>query len=165
MTTSENSERIFGGPAYNPGLDRARLARQVERIRGYMLEEVGWRTLGEIKSGLEERYAPAHFPESSISAQLRNLRGLGYRLEKRRRLGAHGPGAGIWEYSLHPRERTSSQPQLDFLPGSLREEARMPRLVTADPNCKLCEGGGWKVVESDGRKFAASCDCRKRRIT
>jgi hypothetical protein len=115
---------------------------------------------------------------------MRNLKRLGYRLEKRRRLGVHGPGAGIWEYSLHPRAWNSSQPQLDFLPGSVRDEdsrarelgnfeaseglevalERMPRQVTADPNCKLCEGGGWKVVvASDGRKFAAACDCRKRK--
>ena len=63
-----------------------------------------WRTLREIKAALEVLYATAVFPESSISAQLRNLRkpGFSYRLLRRRRAGVRGPGAGIWEYLLLP---------------------------------------------------------------
>lgn len=99
MQESESSERIFG-PAYQPSLDRGRLSRQQDRIRDYMLQR-GFRTLVEIKADLERQY-PAHFPESSISSQLRNLKKMGYRLEKRRRVGVHGPGAGIWEYTLQP---------------------------------------------------------------
>jgi hypothetical protein len=95
--------RIFGGAAYVPSLDRTRLSLQVERLRGYILG-VEWRTLREIKAALEDVYAPALFPESSISAQLRNLKKppYFYRLMKRRRVGVHGPGAGIWEYKLLP---------------------------------------------------------------
>jgi hypothetical protein len=95
--------QTFSGEAYVPSLDRARLSVQIERIRSYMLG-VEWRTLREIKAALEVLYAPAVFPESSISAQLRNLRkaGFSYRLLRRRRAGVRGPGAGIWEYLLLP---------------------------------------------------------------
>jgi len=74
---------------------------QVERIRTYMLGGE-WRTLREIKTALEAIYPPTVFPESSISAQLRNLKKqpYSYGLSKRRRVGVHGPGAGIWEYRL-----------------------------------------------------------------
>jgi hypothetical protein len=93
--------KIFDGAAYEPSRDRVRLALQVERVRVFMLGGE-WHTLREIKTALEDLYVPAVFPESSISAQLRNLRkpGYSYRLLKRRRVGVHGPGAGIWEYRL-----------------------------------------------------------------
>lgn len=98
---TQNTTRIFGGPAYSPALDHARLAAQIERIRALALR-IGWFSLREIKAELERAYAPAVFPESSVSAQLRNLKKAPYRhvLEKRRRIGVHGPGAGIWEYRL-----------------------------------------------------------------
>ena len=88
----------FRGAGYDPQFDRTRLSLQIERIRSYMLG-VEWRTLREIKAGLEDIYAPAVFPESSISAQLRNLKkpGYSYRLLRRRRVGVRGPGAGIFE--------------------------------------------------------------------
>jgi hypothetical protein len=100
------TEKIFGGAGYDPQFDRARLTLQVERIRSYMLL-AGWKTLRGIKTDLERAYAPAVFPESSISAQLRNLKKPPYshRLDKRRRAGVHGPGAGIWEYRLLAPER------------------------------------------------------------
>jgi hypothetical protein len=95
------SAESFAGAGYDPQLDHSRLALQVERVRVFMLR-VEWQTLREIKTALEDLYAPAVFPESSISAQLRNLKkpGYSYRLLKRRRAGIHGPGAGIWEYRL-----------------------------------------------------------------
>jgi hypothetical protein len=93
----------LSGAAYVPSLDSARLSVQIERIRSYMLG-VEWRTLREIKAALQALYATAVFPESSISAQLGNLRkaGFSYRLLRRRRAGVRGPGAGIWEYLLLP---------------------------------------------------------------
>jgi hypothetical protein len=105
----KSTEKIFGGAGYDPQFDRTRLTLQVERIRIFMFR-VEWRTLREIKAALEDIYAPAVFPESSISAQLRNLKKppYFYRLLKRRRAGVHGPGAGIWEYRLLPR------PQLEL---------------------------------------------------
>jgi hypothetical protein len=101
----KTAEKTFAGAGYDPQFDRDRLILQVERIRRYMLL-AGWKTLREIKADLEWTYAPAVFPESSISAQLRNLRKvpLSHRLDKRRRAGVHGAGAGIWEYRLSPPE-------------------------------------------------------------
>jgi len=102
----QNSSVSFSGAVYVPTLDRARLTARQERIRWYMLRGE-WRTLNEIKSALEEIYAPTVFPESSISSQLRNLKRPPHscRLSKRRRVGVHGPGAGIWEYRLEPPEQ------------------------------------------------------------
>jgi hypothetical protein len=98
-------EKLLCGAGYDPKFDRYRLTQQIERIRHYMLL-AGWKTLREIKSDLQWTYAPSVFPESSISAQLRNLRKppFSHRLDKRRRAGVHGPGAGIWEYRLQSPE-------------------------------------------------------------
>ena len=96
-------EPNFSGAAYEPKLDRVRLALQIERIRVWALAR-DWFTLREARVDLERLYAPAVFPESSVSAQLRNLKKIpiSYRLLKRRRAGVHGPGAGIWEYKVRP---------------------------------------------------------------
>ena len=82
------------GPAYDPALDRERLAHQMDRIRGWMLlaSEAGkWKTLREIEE-------MTGYPQASISAQLRHLRKSafgGYIVRKRRRDQAD---KGIWEY-------------------------------------------------------------------
>ena len=52
-------------------------------------------------------------------------------------------------------------------PGDVRDALdvaleRMPRRRESDPECKICAGNGWKIVERDGRRWAATCDCRKR---
>ena len=101
MRASTDSTRPFHGVGYDPQFDHARLLLQIDRIRVWALAHE-WFTLREIKAALEEIYAPAVFPESSISSQLRNLKKLGYcyRLLRRRRIGVRGPGAGIWEYRL-----------------------------------------------------------------
>jgi hypothetical protein len=103
MRTVIDSAASFAGAGYDPQFDHSRLALQVERVRVFMLR-VEWQTLREIKTALEAAHAPCVFPESSISAQLRNLKKppYSYRLEKRRRAGVRGPGAGIWEYRLRP---------------------------------------------------------------
>ena len=80
------------GPAYDPALDRERVAAQMDRIRGYMLLASGagkWKTLREIEE-------LTGYPQASISAQLRHLRKPafgGYVVRKRRR-----DQKGIWEY-------------------------------------------------------------------
>jgi hypothetical protein len=86
----------FSGAAYVPSLDRERLTLQIERIRSWALAR-DWFTLREARVDLERLYAPTIFPESSLSAQLRNLKKfpLSYRLLKRRR--ARGP---VWEYKV-----------------------------------------------------------------
>ena len=96
------ADRVFRGPGYSADLDRKRLSTQIERLRMYMLG-AGWRTVTEIRSALEEKFAPTIFPENSIAAQLRNLRKSPYcyKLEKRRRGRDHAAHcAGIWEFHL-----------------------------------------------------------------
>jgi len=80
---------------YVPSLDRERLEDQLHDILGSMLLASAadkWLTLREIWQLKKGRYG-----ESSISAQLRNLRKAPYRykVEKRRR---GEPGRGVWEY-------------------------------------------------------------------
>jgi hypothetical protein len=103
MRASSDSTPAFRGAAYAPRLDKARLTLQIERIRAWALAR-DWFTLREARVDLERLYAPAVFPESSVSAQLRNLKKIpiSYRLLKRRRAGVHGPGSGIWEYKVRP---------------------------------------------------------------
>ncbi len=101
------------GPAYDARMDGERLRTQMEAIRELMLGagDCGhWLTLAEI-----ERLT--HYPQASISAQLRHLRkpAFGsYIVEKRRRgCVAHfnwtttPTSRGVWEYRLMP--RTSPQ--------------------------------------------------------
>jgi hypothetical protein len=112
MRSAIDSARTFAGTGYDPQFDRARLALLIERVRLHMLS-VEWITLRELKLALEEKFPPAAFPESSLTAQLRNLRKpeYSYRLIKRRRAGTHGPCTGIWEYRLLP---ARPRPQLEL---------------------------------------------------
>ena len=83
------------GAAFDEALDCARLEKQRDRVRDWMLEHGEWRTLAEIREALR-------FADSSISAQLRHLRKPrfgSYRVEKRRR------GGGTWEYRVSPAEQ------------------------------------------------------------
>lgn len=121
------TERTFSGAAYDPELDQRRLALQIERIRR-LCADGAWRTLREMKTELEILYAPTYFPEASISANLRNLRkpGFCYRVEKRRRAGARGPGSGLFEYQLLP-PLALEDPQREMFGGEKKEAGeRMP---------------------------------------
>ena len=96
-----HSTRIFAGEFAGPG-DRARLSAQIERIRAWAFARE-WFTLRQARVDLEQLYAPTLFPESSISAQLRNLEKPGAgrlrcKKQKRRRKGTRG--SGVWEYRL-----------------------------------------------------------------
>src|ERR1700682_743410 len=72
---------------------------QHERIRDWMLSQNDWKTLAEIRTALG-------YPETSISAELRNLRKAqfgSYRVEKRRRYsGDYRIGSRMYEYRLLP---------------------------------------------------------------
>ena len=89
----------FHGATYEQALDGERLTRQIDRIRAIMLHAAQggeWLTLHEI-SVLSRRWCTG-YGESSISAQLRNLRKRqfgGYIVSRRRR---GDPKAGLWEY-------------------------------------------------------------------
>ena len=79
------------GPSYDEWVDGARVRRQMEQIRDFMLLG-GWCTLAEISQELGA-------PEASASAQLRHLRKTrfgGYIVKKRRRT------SGTWEYRVLP---------------------------------------------------------------
>jgi hypothetical protein len=149
MRASADSTPTFRGAAYVPSLDRARLALQVERVRVFMLRGE-WRTLREIKTALEDLHAPAVFPESSISAQLRNLKkpGYSYRLLKRRRAGVHGPGAGIWEYRLLP---PGPQPQL----GLFGEQQGERAAIRVDAGSEPDDGRGREEFLREARRIAS----------
>lgn len=38
-----------------------------------------------------------------------------------------------------------------------------PATSNADPECSLCRGTGWAMIERDGHQFAVSCECLKKK--
>lgn len=116
------------GPAYEAAYDRARLRTQTEIIREVMLSAADpavrdWLTLREIE-------LLTHFPQASISAQLRHLRKPafgGWVVEKRRR----GPAAtGLWEYRVLPPGVAAAQRELLGVTGAAESElAVAPRAM------------------------------------
>lgn len=78
----------FSGDTFNQKLDGKRLGKQLARVRALMLDGV-WRSLREISDAVGS-------PEASVSARLRDLRGMGMKVESRRR----SPKGGLWEYSV-----------------------------------------------------------------
>lgn len=152
MRNTSDSRQPFSGAAYDPQLDRARLGLQIERVRAHMLS-VEWITLRELKLALEKKFAPALFPESSLSAQLRNLRKAeySYRLLKRRRAGAHGPGAGIFEYRLL---RPEPRPQLRLFVE--KRGAATPADVRIDAGSESGNASGREEFLREARRIASS---------
>ncbi len=87
--------RTFG-PAYDEAKDGKRIAKQHEAIRDFMLLYNSWWTLSELSGRL-------HYPEASISAQLRHLRKErfgSYTVDKKRRT------TGTWEYKIQKPKET-----------------------------------------------------------
>lgn len=95
----------FDGSNYVRGLDRKRLAGQMNNIFCVM-SDGRWRTLSEIAE-------ITRFGEASISAQLRNLRKekFGGHFVNKRRKGEKEKG--LWEYSLLIND-TMVQGEFDF---------------------------------------------------
>ena len=88
------------GPNYDEQRDGTRVRNQMKAVLTLMQDE-RWRTLSAIARTL-------HYPEASVSAQLRHLRKPrfgGYRVEKRNK------GGGVWEYRVLP-PLESNQPAL-----------------------------------------------------
>lgn len=84
------------GPAYDENIDSDRIHSQMDTIKQYMLScgSDDYKTLPEIELA-------THYPQASISAQLRHLlkpQFGGYVVEKRRRNIASG--GGTWEYRV-----------------------------------------------------------------
>lgn len=99
------------GPAYSEQYDKVRIGKQMEAIRDTMLRSQQWFTLGEIDRLLQQ--SGHMFPQTSISANLRNLRKPqfgSYILEKRPRGNRY---QGLWEYRLFPpKPKTAVQLEL-----------------------------------------------------
>ncbi|HLG99348.1 MAG TPA: hypothetical protein VKX49_23760 [Bryobacteraceae bacterium] len=84
--------------------DKKRLGRQLDQVRELVLDR-GWWTLGDIQRGLIHRHG-GHFPEASISARLRDLRSLGYTVERK------NLGAGLFAYRVTKPERVAEQEEM-----------------------------------------------------
>ncbi len=82
----------FSGSDYSAMVDKKRLTGQIKRIYALMVDG-GWRTLREIETSTGD-------PQSSISAQLRNLRKIkfGSHVINKRRRGDRTNG--LFEYKL-----------------------------------------------------------------
>ena len=96
MTYNLFNQPDFDGSDYDSKLDRVRLTGQIERIFDCMADGK-FRTLGEIEAITKDG-------QSSISAQLRNLRKERFGLHtvlKRRRYEA-----GLFEYKLEVNQST-----------------------------------------------------------
>src|ERR1700733_11596949 len=93
-------------------LDGERLGKQLEAVRRKMLfwQNKQWLTLAEISSN-------TGYPEASISARLRDLRRLGYVVDKRRR-GVES--RGLWEYRVS--KPVLAQQRLAFSADTATEE-------------------------------------------
>ncbi|HTV07772.1 MAG TPA: hypothetical protein VMD97_01850 [Candidatus Aquilonibacter sp.] len=83
----------FDGPEYVEPRDRTRLATQIDCIREHALDGK-WRTIQKLTAELRKAHPRVGFPENSVQAQLRNLRKLGYRVERRH------VAKGLFEYRL-----------------------------------------------------------------
>ena len=95
---------------YDSKLDGERLSLQIGRIFGLM-SDGQYRTLREISESLEILHRPAIFLESSVGAQLRNLRRAPYNycVTKRRR----GEIArGLYEYRVEVAQRNEAVGQV-----------------------------------------------------
>lgn len=86
----------FDGATFDQQLDLVRLRSQLNDVKLFMVQSGGeWYTLNQLARGLG-------YPESSISARLRDLRkpkNGGYEIARRRKSGS-GPFGGTWEYCL-----------------------------------------------------------------
>ena len=76
----------FGGETYSEPRDGQRLKAQLGRVRRLMADS-RWRTLSEIAEATGD-------PEASVSARLRDLRKLGYTVER------EYVARGLWRYRV-----------------------------------------------------------------
>ena len=81
-------KQVITGSDYNPKLDKKRLETQMDQIKDFMLRR------GNAFASLDLISNETDHPHASVSAQLRNLRKLGYVIEKKRILD------GLWVYRM-----------------------------------------------------------------
>jgi len=79
----EVPNKVFSQPTYEPEKDKERLANALKAIHQVM-SDGGWWTVEELADKIGNRN------HSSISAQIRNLRKLGFVVERRNRNGIRG---------------------------------------------------------------------------
>lgn len=104
------------GSTFDPVLDGERLGKQFDLIMGLM-RDGRWRTLGEIADRTEQ-------PQASISARLREARGKGHAVDKRRR---GRPSDGLWEYRVRWMQG-EVKTATDWRARALKAEARVEQL-------------------------------------
>lgn len=91
----------FDGETFDRDSDRARLTKQLDRVRALMLDGA-WRTLAELASGIGA-------PEASISARLRDLRKSKFGAFEVDRQHRGASSAGLYEYRLRRPTRCAAQ--------------------------------------------------------
>lgn len=87
-----NAIMPFDGANYEAEHDGKRLTRQSDRVFDYM-RDGKYRTLGEIAFA-------TGYPESSVSAQLRNFRKPSFGSHTVLKQASGDRGMGLWEYKL-----------------------------------------------------------------
>jgi hypothetical protein len=105
LTFDDYLKRSRFSGVIDPLIDCDPLTSQIGAVF-HLMKDMNWRTLSEIEAILKEQYPTKHFPQASLSAQLRNLEKSDYGWQtknKRRREGFR-----VWEYQIIPR-KTSGQ--------------------------------------------------------
>lgn len=90
----KSKKPVITGADFDESKDGERLRTQMGRVFALM-RDGQWRTLATISN-------VTGAPESSASAQLRNLRKLGFTVERRR--ASRNADSGLFEYRLIPQE-------------------------------------------------------------
>ncbi len=83
---------IFG-ETFEPEHDGERLTSQQKRVDALMADGQ-WRTLPKIIADLRKLYPGTHYGEASISARLRDMRRVGWKIERTRT----APTSGLFLY-------------------------------------------------------------------
>jgi hypothetical protein len=83
---------IFGD-TFEPEVDGERLTSQQKRVDALMADGQ-WRTLPKIIADLRKLYPGTHYGEASISARLRDMRRVGWKIERVR----SNPTSGLYLY-------------------------------------------------------------------
>jgi hypothetical protein len=72
----------FAGAEFDEQRDRQCLTKQLDCILD-VVKDQKWRTLQKLTADLRRRFPIVNFPECSVQAQLRNLRKIGYTVDRR----------------------------------------------------------------------------------
>lgn len=101
LFTAVSGAPVFSGADYDPSRDEARLTKQIDCIVAGTADQA-WRTIQKLTAELRKAHPSVGFPENSVQAQLRNLRKIGYTVERRH------IACGLFEYRVLPPARISA---------------------------------------------------------